>query len=158
VERAVELVERAGSQPMFLDPDEHDALLAAASHLPYFSSVALFSAVSAQHSWPDVSELAAGGFHSASALVDADPEMWGDVAATNQENIVRQLDNLIGSLAHLREAIAAGDTATIEELRSTRERYLAWNSGHGGPPASPEAQSPGDEHRGPGWLYRLRRG
>jgi prephenate dehydrogenase len=159
VERAVELVERAGSQPMFLDPDEHDALLAAASHLPYFSSVALFAAVSSQDSWPDVAELAAGGFRSASVLVDADPEMWGDVASTNSENIVRQLDGLIGRLSRLRDAIEAGDSTAMEELRAVRDRHRSWLAGHASPPPStPEPQTPGDARRGPRWLDRLRRG
>jgi prephenate dehydrogenase len=159
VERAVELVERAGSQPMFLDPEEHDALLAAASHLPYFSSVALFGAVSSQDSWPDVAELAAGGFRAASALVDADPEMWGDVASTNKENIVRQLDNLMARLAHIRDAVEAGDGSALEELQAARDRHRAWLSGHAGPPKpTADVTTLSDERRGPRWLDRLRRG
>jgi prephenate dehydrogenase len=159
VERGVELVERAGSQPMFLDPDEHDALLAAASHLPYFASVALFSAVSAQDSWPDVAELAAGGLRAASALVDADPEMWSDVASTNRENIVRQLDGLISTVTRIRDGIEAGDTAALEDLRAARDRHRSWISGHAGPlPGTADAQISGEERRGPRWLDRLRRG
>jgi prephenate dehydrogenase len=159
VERAVELVERAGSQPLFLDPDEHDALLAAASHLPYFSSVALFAAVAAQDSWADVAGLAAGGLRAASSLVDADPELWGDVAATNQENLVRQLDAMIGQLSHLRDSVAAGDGSVVDELRAVRDRHSAWISGQPAPPAtSPDVQPSNVERRGPGWLDRLRRG
>ncbi len=157
VERAIELVERVGSQPLFLDPDEHDALLAAASHLPYFASAALFSAVAEQKSWPDVSGLAAGGFRSTTSLVDADPAMWADVAGSNRENIVRQLDGLIGRLQRIREAIQADDGSLIQELRSAQERHQAWISGQ--PTAAiapPESQGNFEGRRGSGWMDRFR--
>ncbi len=158
IERAVELVERVGSQPLFLDPDEHDALLAAASHLPYFASAALFGAVAAQDSWPDVAGLAAGGFRSMTSLVDADPAMWADVASSNRENIVRQLDALTARLQRLRDAIQADDGSLVQELSSARERHQAWLSGQPTPPSvKPEAKSSDGGRRGGGWIDRFRR-
>src|SRR4051812_34839769 len=41
IDNAVHLVEELGAQPHFLTPDEHDALLAGASHLPYFAAAAI---------------------------------------------------------------------------------------------------------------------
>jgi prephenate dehydrogenase len=159
VERAIELVERVGAQPLFLDPDEHDALLAAASHLPYFTSVALFGAVAAQKSWPDIAGLAAGGFRSVASLVDADPVMWADVAASNREHIVRQLDELISHLQQLRESIEADDGSLMRELQSVHERHRVWIAGQqnsANPPAS--APSTDEGRRGGGWVDRFRRG
>lgn len=159
VERAVELVERTGAQPMFLAPDEHDALLAAASHLPYFSSVALFASVSDQVSWPDIASLAAGGLRAASALVDADPEMWEGVASTNRENLVRQLDGLIARLTRIRDAIESRDASILDELRTARDRHQSWLAGQSANTVPvPNTPAPAPVERGRKWLDRLRRG
>src|SRR6266540_2539813 len=80
VDGAVQMVEGLGAQPYFLDADEHDALLAAVSHLPYFAAVALVNAVASQSAWTEMGTLAAGGFRSATAPVESDARMWLDVA------------------------------------------------------------------------------
>ncbi len=41
IDDAVRLVESLGASPYFLDPEEHDGLVASVSHLPYLMSVAL---------------------------------------------------------------------------------------------------------------------
>ncbi len=158
VERAVELVERVGSQPLFLDPDEHDALLAAASHLPYFVSAALFGAVATQHAWPDVAGLAAGGFRSVTSLLNADPAMWADVASSNRDNIVRQLDSLTAHIQRLRDAIATDDGSLAQELETLHERHQAWVAGQPlKAPATPEARSSDEDRPSRSWLDHFRR-
>jgi len=159
VERAIELVERVGAQPLFLDPDEHDALLAAASHLPYFAAAALFDAVASQDSWPDIAGLAAGGFRNATSLVEADPAMWADVAASNRENVVRQLNGLIDHLEQLRDAVQSDDESLVRLLASARERHLSWLAHHPStqPPAA-GAPSNAPKPRSAGWMSRFGRG
>jgi prephenate dehydrogenase len=141
VEAAVSLVESVGAQPYFLEANEHDALLAAVSHLPYFASVALVNALATQRSWTEMGSMAAGGFRSASALVDSEPQMWADVAATNRDHLVRQLDALIDRLGALRAMVASADDELVEQLRSARMAHRSWLEGRGEAPATP-APSP----------------
>ena len=126
VGEAVELVERLGATPRFMDADEHDGLLAGISHLPYFSAVALLNAVATQSGWAEMSHMAAGGFRAATAPADSEPGMWTDVAATNRENVVRQLDEYIEELSRLRKMISSGDEALSSELSRAHAARQAW--------------------------------
>jgi len=154
VEAAVNLVESVGAQPYFLEANEHDALLAAVSHLPYFASVALVNALASQRSWSEMSSMAAGGFRSAAALTDADPQIWADVAATNRDNLVRQLDALIDRLETLRTMVASADGGLVEQLRNAQAAHRGWLAGRGEAPASP---TPPSVQRAGRWTDRFRR-
>lgn len=158
IDAAVQLVESLGAEPFFIDADEHDALLAGISHLPYLASVALVNAVTSQQSWAEMASLAAGGFRTVSSLVDADERMWAQVAETNRENIALQLDRLIESLARLRGLVRSADPNLLTDLRRARSYYRAWRYGaeprlEGGP--IPEASPP--LSRGTRWLGPFRR-
>jgi prephenate dehydrogenase len=156
MDRVVELVQTSGAQPRWLDADEHDGLLAAVSHLPYFMSVALVSSLAAQNSWMEMGGMAAGGFRSVSALTESDPQVWTDVAATNRENVVRQLDLLLERLSELRGLMATGDGHLLELLRGAQASHRAWLAQRGevSPGASP---GPAATPSAPSWVDRLRR-
>ena len=154
MERAVELVQTTGAQPRWLDADEHDGLLAAVSHLPYFTSVALVRSLAGQSSWHEMGDMAAGGFRSVSALTDSDPQVWTDVAGTNRENVVRQLDLLLDRLTELRELMASGDERLLEELREAQAAHRAWLAQRGEAVAS--TSSTAAAPRPPSWIDRLR--
>ena len=98
--------------------------------------------------------LAAGGFRSVSALIEADPSMWADVAATNTDNIVRQLDQLIAKLQSYREMISAHDEALNAELAQARATHHAWleRRGEVTPQQTPSAEK-GPQPRS-GWFRR----
>ncbi len=124
IDDAVRLVESLGASPYFLDPEEHDGLVASVSHLPYLMSVALIRHLGTERSW----SLAAGGFAYATHLADSDPQMFFDIARTNKENIARRLDLYIAELERLRDAIAQDDPglkASFEEARSLHQDWLA---------------------------------
>lgn len=157
VDAAVRLVESVGAQPYFLDPDEHDALLAAISHLPYFASVALVNALASQSAWPEMAAMAAGGFRAASSLVDVGPEVWADIAATNGANITRQLDALIESLAALRQLVGSGDEALVAELSRARAAHQLWLANRGEAPTPSAAPAPAAVSGRFRWMDRLRR-
>jgi prephenate dehydrogenase len=157
VDRAVQLVEQIRAQPHFLDPDEHDALLSAISHLPYFTSVALVNTITTQSSWGEMATLAAGGFRSAAAPVQSDPRVWVDVAATNRANLLRQLDGIIGHLEQIRALVSQGDEMLLPQLSHARDAHARWLADRGeAPPPAPPIPSQGAQRRG--WTSWLRRG
>lgn len=152
VEAAVALVESLGAQPYFLEAGEHDGLLAAISHLPYFVSAALVSALASQSAWAEMGAMAAGGFRAASSLAEADPQMWADVAATNRDNLTRQLDTFVHRLTALRDLISSGDQSLVDHLREAHAAHQAWIAQRGEPAPAPATAAP----RG-GWMDRFRR-
>jgi prephenate dehydrogenase len=128
IDEAVHLVESFGASPYFLDPDEHDGLVASVSHLPYLMSVALIHHLGRERSWRETASLAAGGFAYATHLSDSDPQMFADVVRTNRNNIARRLGLYIAELEALRDAVAAGSPelkAQFEEARALHQDWLA---------------------------------
>lgn len=129
VEAVVKLVEQIGATAYFIDPDEHDGLVAAISHLPYLTAVAVVNAVAGGSSWREAATLAAGGFATASHLTESDPRMFTDICLTNGPAIVRQIDLVAEELSGLRRAILAGDESVLEVFLRAQERHREWISG-----------------------------
>ncbi len=146
VARAVELVEALGARPYFLEPAEHDGLVAAVSHLPYLLASTLMAAVSAEASWREMATLAAGGFATMTRLATGEPEMYADICLTNRDAILHQLDRFAAELASLREAVAAGDEALRERFAAAREHHEAWLRERSGRPSD---MPPLEELKGP---------
>lgn len=128
IDEAVRLVESFGAAPYFLDPDEHDGLVASVSHLPYLMSVALIDHLGQERSWRETASLAAGGFAYATHLSDSDPRMFADIVSTNRSNIARRLDLYIAELTALRDAIAEDSPdlkARFDHARALHQDWLA---------------------------------
>jgi prephenate dehydrogenase len=123
------LVEALGAKPVFMDPEEHDSYVAAVSHLPLLTSVALFTMAQQSQAWPELAWLAAGGFVDTTRLASGDPEMAHDIFLTNGENIVHWVDRYIATLREFRQLIADGQGKELFErlsrARLERERFLA---------------------------------
>lgn len=141
------LAEALGAKPVFMDPDEHDSYVAAVSHLPLLTSVALFTTAQESQAWPELAQLAAGGFLDTTRLASGEPEMAHDIFLTNGENVVHWLDRYMATLREFRRLIAE---ARGEELfgrlsraRLERERFLANPFGLRKEP-SPEVPSTGE--------------
>ena len=129
VERVVKLVESFGAVAYFVDPDEHDGLVAGISHLPYLLSVATVNSIAGGRGWREAATLAAGGFATASHLTEGDPQMFTDICLTNRDAIVGQIDRFVEELGGLRQAIAAGDEAIRRSFELAQERHREWLSG-----------------------------
>ena len=128
IDEAVKLVESLGAAPYFLDPEEHDGLVASVSHLPYLMSVALIGHLGRERSWRETASLAAGGFAYTTHLTDSDPRMFADIIATNRDNIARRLDLYIAELQTLRDQVQSDSAdlkATFEEARALHQDWLS---------------------------------
>jgi prephenate dehydrogenase len=129
IDEAVKLVESLGASSYFLDPDEHDGLVASVSHLPYLMSIALISHLGREKSWRETASLAAGGFAYTTHLSDSDPQMFADIMRTNRDNLVRRLDLYIDELSDLREAIAKDDPGLKEHFAKAQTLHQDWLAG-----------------------------
>jgi len=129
IDEAVRLVESLGASPYFLDPDEHDGLVASVSHLPYLMSVALVSHLGREQSWRESASLAAGGFAYATHLSDSDPQMFADIMRTNRDNVARRLDLYIDELLALREVIASDSPGLKDQFAKAQALHQDWLAG-----------------------------
>jgi prephenate dehydrogenase len=141
IDDAVRLVESLGATPYFLDPDEHDGLVASVSHLPYLMSVALIRHLGNERSWRETASLAAGGFAYSTHLTDSDPQMFADIVHTNRENIARRLDLYVSELIGLRDAILSDDPGVKALFDQARGLHQDWLTGRAQGQAA-EGQNP----------------
>lgn len=106
--------EAAGAEVSIMDVAEHDAVLAATSHLPHMLAYALVDALTHASHREDIFRFAAGGFRDFTRIASSDPVMWRDVALTNGSAILQALDAFEAHLLRLREAIESGDAEFLE--------------------------------------------
>lgn len=119
-ERSVEVVlgmiRAAGAVPVYVDPAEHDEIVAAVSHLPLMLSVALFRMVRDSACWDDAEQLAGPAFRDMTRLTRGDPRMAADIVATNRGAIVSWLRRFQEELDTLARALELDDEGLRELL------------------------------------------
>ncbi len=132
VEAISKLVATLGATEVLMDPDEHDAYVAAVSHMPMMAAMALFSVERASEAWPELASLAAGGFRDMTRLSATDPAMAYDIVVTNRDHIVHWLDRYLAALAELRRRIAdeANEDDLFKLIAATEWEYAAFLEGH----------------------------
>ncbi len=87
-DRAVSLIAAINAVPIEMEPQRHDHVVAAISHLPYIISSALVATVAHEGEEDDaVWRLAAGGFRDTSRLAAQDLNMMGDILSTNTQAV-----------------------------------------------------------------------
>jgi len=128
VSKVSTLVELLGARIRFLEPAEHDGLVASVSHLPFLASIALVNTVADGPAWGDASLLAANGFRDVSRLAAGSSEMYRDICLTNSEAITRWLDEYIATLYTMREHIAAHDRSMSETFAKAQQVRLQWQA------------------------------
>jgi prephenate dehydrogenase len=77
-----------------LSDAEHDAAVAAISHLPLVVAAALVESVAAGRDWSLDQQLAAGGWASKTRLARGDVEMGAGILATNGPAVAERLRDL----------------------------------------------------------------
>jgi len=104
-----------GGKPYYLDPVEHDGLMAGAEHLPQAMALALASATMEDSIWREMRKLAGGSFERVVALLGEDPDALGSVLLTNQENLVRWLDAYAAAIKEVRDLVAQGEHESLAQ-------------------------------------------
>jgi prephenate dehydrogenase len=121
VHLAADLVEALGARPFFMDPAEHDGMIAAVENLPFVLAGALLEAASSSNAWQDMRRLAGGQFYSSTLLLPDDGKAAAAACVSNRENTVRWLDELIAALGRWRELLTVGEE---EKLAQAFDRGL----------------------------------
>ena len=105
-----------GARVSTLGPAEHDAALAAVSHLPHLLAFAAFRAVAAQDDAQTLLSLAGPGFRDFTRIAAGDPALWRDVLIANRAQVLDQARRFRAELQSMEAAMAAGDADAVEAL------------------------------------------
>src|SRR3954464_7878715 len=128
VERIQELWEACGARITRLAPDEHDAVLAAVSHLPHVLAYALVHDIASRGNAEQLFSYAAGGFRDFTRIASSHPEMWRDICVANRDRILDELGRYRGKLGEMEKLLRSADGAALEKLfgeaRAARDQWL----------------------------------
>jgi len=117
-----------GARISRMDPEEHDAVLAAVSHLPHLLAFALVHEIAGRENSAQLFSYAAGGFRDFTRIASSHPEMWRDVCVANRDRLLQELDAYQAKLACVRKLLESGDAAALEKLfaeaRAARDRWI----------------------------------
>jgi prephenate dehydrogenase len=112
-----------GAQPAAIDAAQHDAVLAAVSHLPHVVANVLVSGAAQALAAEDVRVPAAGpSFRDATRVAGASNAIWRDIYLANADALIDRIDDAIARLRDVRVALAAADG----------DRIAAWNDAAAG--------------------------
>jgi len=120
--------ESCGASVSEMRAREHDAVLAAVSHLPHVLAYALVDQVARHKNAKQLFSFAAGGFRDFTRIAASHPEMWRDICLANRKALLAELERYGGELERVKRMLARGDARALEALfsgaRAARERWL----------------------------------
>lgn len=127
VEQVESLWKACGARVTRMDPEEHDAVLAAVSHLPHLLAYALVHDVAKRNNSGQLFSFAAGGFRDFTRIASSHPEMWRDICFANRDRLLQELKSYANELGSIRKLLQAGDGAALEKLfAAAREARNKW--------------------------------
>ena len=108
IERIETFIHGIGGLPHIMSPELHDRFVGAVSHLPQLTVSALMHVVGTLAGDAGL-ELAGSGLLHSTRLASSPPDIWKDIAATNQDNLRESLDTLIAALSSMRDSLDSGE-------------------------------------------------
>lgn len=122
VQRVKEMWEVAGGDVESLGVKQHDAVLAATSHLPHVLAYSVVNTLSKSSVSKEVFHYAAGGFRDFSRIASSDPVMWRDICLENKDAILASIRNFQDNLESLTQLIETEDSeAILKEFTHAKE-------------------------------------
>jgi prephenate dehydrogenase len=122
------LWQACGARITRLDPEEHDAVLAAVSHLPHLLAYALVHDIAGRGNAEQLISYAAGGFRDFTRIASSHPEMWRDICIANRDRLLEELTRYSAQLGLVEKLLQAADGEALEKLftraRDVRNRWL----------------------------------
>ncbi len=112
----IDLIKTLGANPFLVTPEEHDAIVARISHLPYLVSAALVLSCGDDSR---TTGFAAGGFRDTTRIASSDPVMGKDFCVANRKEIIRAAEKFISEIQDIIGRLSRGDSIE-EKLRAAR--------------------------------------
>ncbi|HZO03237.1 MAG TPA: prephenate dehydrogenase/arogenate dehydrogenase family protein [Burkholderiales bacterium] len=118
-----------GAKVSRMNAEEHDAVLAAVSHLPHLLAFALVHEVAQRKNSEQLFSFAAGGFRDFTRIASSHPEMWRDICVANRDRLLDEVSrfskkmdkikSLLDRPAELEKLFAEARAARDEWIRSS---------------------------------------
>jgi len=115
-----------GARVSRMDAEEHDAVLAAVSHLPHLLAFALVHEVAGRGDSAQLFGYAAGGFRDFTRIASSHPEMWRDICVANRDRLLDEVSRFSAKLEDVRRLL--NNPVELEKLfaeaRAARDEWI----------------------------------
>jgi prephenate dehydrogenase len=95
--------------------DDHDAMLAATSHLPHLLAFSLVDFLSQQQRHEEIFANTAGGFRDFTRIAASSPVMWRDICLANKDELIPLLGSMEKQLASYRSMLQDSEGDQLEQ-------------------------------------------
>ena len=112
LELIVSLWQHLGAKVEKMDPEEHDRVFGAVSHLPHVIAYEMINTIGEIDS--SYLEYAGRGFADVTRIASSSPELWRDICMLNRDNLVRFIDVFIGRLDRVKKDISSGEADRLK--------------------------------------------
>ena len=105
-----------GARPQAIDPEAHDRLMAAVSHLPHvIANVLVQQAATALAEESERLPEVGPSFRDTTRVAGANPAIWEDIYVANADAVAEAIDDVQSRLAEAAEIIRAGEAGNVGE-------------------------------------------
>lgn len=127
-----DFVVRIGAQPVAVDPDEHDRVLALVSHLPHVLANVLMAQAGEQRGSRDPLLATGPSFRDMTRIAGSNRAVWTDIFMENREALLAALHTYRDGLDEVLGALETSDEGRLAEsigrAAAQRQRLLAAES------------------------------
>lgn len=120
--------QRCGAVPHYLNPNQHDCIFAAVSHLPHLLAYALVDQIAEEPHADLRFHYAASGFRDFTRIAGSSPEMWRDICLANKEALQVELAQYQKKLQQISSALQRNDSEQLQALfshaQAARQRWI----------------------------------
>jgi len=131
LDTVMKLIEILDAQVRFLEPAEHDGLVAGVNHMPFVISAILTNTVVGSPSWVDAALVAERSMYDMTRLSSNHPEVYRDICLTNSEAISRWLGEYISELSAFRDQLMLHDSNLFQTFNKSKELREQWQATQG---------------------------
>ena len=111
------LLKKIGARIVFLDPAEHDEMVAITSHMPQLLATAMINQLfEFKEYFPQIQALIGRGFLDLTRIAASNPRMWTDIYRSNRVNLLKTIDQMVTILQHYRKIIQTDNEEAIYDF------------------------------------------
>jgi prephenate dehydrogenase len=130
----------AGSGVVRMHAGEHDRIIARTSHLPHLAAALVaLGAGRGGFDGESVSALCGPGIRDTTRVAEGSPDVWHDIALTNRDAIVTELEAMRDAMEELIRRLRADDFGGVRDLlaeaRTARRRVVPVRGGNSEEPS-----------------------
>lgn len=108
-----EMVRAMGcKQPVRMDPEKHDEIIALTSQLPHVIATALMNCSQSD----DTGMFIGGSFKDATRVAQINVGLWSELLMENRQNTLNQIELFIENIQKIKQILEDEDTSSLEEI------------------------------------------